>query len=109
MVKSQAKATKPARRILTVLSNGQMYQRQQGRLLCDGRWRRYLDVAPNDHEWPGTEGSTIVYESPSDPASLPRLSPEEKADRLELIIVTARAMHRRRVEMRMTRMEIAGR
>lgn len=43
------------------------WQVQDDRVLCDGRWRRFLNVPHDDHEWPGTEGAAIVYESDADP------------------------------------------
>lgn len=57
-------------KILTVLSPGHGYRLQEDRIACDGRWRRYIVVAENDHEWPGTEGGTIILESPDDPEVL---------------------------------------
>lgn len=90
---------RPPRRILTVLIDGAMYRRDQGRLKCDGRWRRYLDVPNDDHEWPGTEGCTIVYERPDDPVELPKLSPQELAARKRLLMRIGQQQQAGRAEM----------
>lgn len=87
------------RRILTVMGPGAPNVRQGSWLRCDGRWRRYLDVALDDHEWPGTEGGTIVYERPDDPAELPTLSAEERAARLRLLVRIGEQQQAARGEM----------
>lgn len=51
-------------------------------------------------------------EAPRPPAGAdqrPELTAEEKADRLNLIIITAQAVRRRRREMTQTKREIRGR
>jgi hypothetical protein len=87
------------RRILTVLNPAHGYRTEQGRIRCDGRWRRYLEVAVDDHEWLGTEGGTIVYERPDDPVELPTLTDEERRARFRLIRRIARAQARAKAEM----------
>lgn len=64
-------------RVLTVLAERHAHRRLGDRIACDGRWRRYIDVAANDHEWPGTENETIVYESQNDAPCAGRGLPQD--------------------------------